>query len=54
MMVLEFADYGIIGEGEETTPELCRVVAEHGEPFLPLSVYVLLPYERKPLPQAFA
>ena len=32
MMVLEFADYGIIGEGEETTPELCRVVAEHGDP----------------------
>ena len=32
MEVLAFADYGIIGEGEETTPELCRVVAEHGDP----------------------
>lgn len=32
MEVLEFADYGIIGEGEETTPELCKSVAEHRDP----------------------
>ena len=32
MEVLEFADYGIIGEGEETTPALCRAVAEGSDP----------------------
>ena len=32
MEVLEFADYGIIGEGEETTPALCRAVAEGSNP----------------------
>ena len=32
MVVLEYADYGIVGEGEETTPELCKVVAEQGDP----------------------
>lgn len=32
MSALEFADYGVIGEGERTIDELCRALRDHGDP----------------------